>query len=741
MEKKDTELKIQEELLSNQDLFRIIMDASPEAISLIDLDGRIVFTSRTSALIHGYQQAEELIGRKVFDFVSPKDWDRVKDGMKRVLKGERVFNEEVVFVKKDGSEFFVEINGAVILNQESKPKWLLSITRDISERKALEQRLREREESYRLLAESAQEHIYVVSKDFKLEYINSYGAGMLGRPQQELIGKQLDEIFPPETVDFQKANVRAICKNGKSLSFSEDLIMVKGNRKLYLDTQVVPIRNKLGQVVSVLGISRDITLRKEIEQQLWEERNAAKSYLDVASVIFLVIGPNMKVKLINKEGARLLGYPEHEIIGKNWFDYFVPKRIRAELKDNFRLSLANSFSRLETHENPVLTKSGEEKLIVWRSVLLENDKGEVIASLSSGEDVTSQKYLEARMVSSESKLRAVIENSPDAVILKSCKGEYELLNKNASFMIAEAHGKVTGMFLPDELKEGLSNLDKKVLKTGKKLVYCEEIEYGDKQVYFEIVKYPVLDDGGKVIFICTFCRDISEKIVTEKIRDNLIRDVSHELKTPIAMMQMANDMCQRGALQGDLARVKKAQAIASQNLARLRQDVNNVLDMFALDQNKKARADTESSVKICALEIKDALKFLIRQKKIDFTISVAKDADKLKLSGKDLHTLLYNLIDNAVKFTRGGKISITSRRIEDFVCLKVKDTGQGIPSGDMHMVFEKFYKRHPSLPGTGLGMPICKEIVRMYNGKINIDSDGEGKGTEVEVLFPVQDKK
>ena len=71
MEKKDTELKIQEELLSNQDLFRIIMDASPEAISLIDLDGRIVFTSRTSALIHGYQQAEELIGRKVFDFVSP----------------------------------------------------------------------------------------------------------------------------------------------------------------------------------------------------------------------------------------------------------------------------------------------------------------------------------------------------------------------------------------------------------------------------------------------------------------------------------------------------------------------------------------------------------------------------------------------------------------------------------------------------------------------------------------------
>lgn len=126
------------------------------------------------------------------------------------------------------------------------------------------------------------------------------------------------------------------------------------------------------------------------------EARLAQIYLDIAEVIILVINNAGIVTEINRKGTELLGYPKNEIIGKSWFDNYIPERMRNEVKTNFDKMLSGAIT-LEHFENPVLTRSGEEKIIAWHNSYLRDQKGSVIGTVSSGEDVTERKRLETEL--------------------------------------------------------------------------------------------------------------------------------------------------------------------------------------------------------------------------------------------------------------------------------------------------------------------------------------------------------
>jgi PAS domain S-box-containing protein len=150
----------------------------------------------------------------------------------------------------------------------------------------------------------------------------------------------------------------------------------------------------------------DILFRnlKKSEEALREERDRAQHYLDVAKTILVVIDADQRVSLINKKGCEILGYPENEIIGKNWFDLFVPARRRDEVKATFRKLMTGEIQPVEHFENPVVSRQGEERLIAWHNAVLENDEGEIIATLSSGEDITERKRAEEKLMQKTAEL-------------------------------------------------------------------------------------------------------------------------------------------------------------------------------------------------------------------------------------------------------------------------------------------------------------------------------------------------
>jgi PAS domain S-box-containing protein len=142
---------------------------------------------------------------------------------------------------------------------------------------------------------------------------------------------------------------------------------------------------------------REAVVRRErrcMEEALRKERDMTQKYLEVAGVILVVIEASQKVSLINRKGCEILGYKEEEIIGGNWFDTFLPESERERSRALFAMSIGGKVRPAEFFENLILTKNGEEKIISWRNTLLRDQAGNIIGTLSSGEDVTKRKRME-----------------------------------------------------------------------------------------------------------------------------------------------------------------------------------------------------------------------------------------------------------------------------------------------------------------------------------------------------------
>jgi len=195
-------------------------------------------------------------------------------------------------------------------------------------------------------------------------------------------------------------------------------------RKLKLKRKSTTLVDELDQTVSSINemsgnlyksyetINADLLRRKETEKKLQkardeleqqvaqrtrsfkEERDRAQNYLDVAGVIMLTIDKNETVTLINRKGCEVFGLKEGEIIGLNWFETFVPPSERAKTLNVFKELIAGKGTETEYYEGKILNRSGEERIIAWHNTVLRDSKGDVLGTLSSGEDVTERKRAE-----------------------------------------------------------------------------------------------------------------------------------------------------------------------------------------------------------------------------------------------------------------------------------------------------------------------------------------------------------
>ncbi len=142
------------------------------------------------------------------------------------------------------------------------------------------------------------------------------------------------------------------------------------------------------------AVQQELAERVWAEESLRQERDRVQMYLDIVGVIIIAIDANQQISLINKKGCEILGYTEEEIIGKNWFDHFLPKKIKEEVKAVFAKLIAGEIESDEYFENPVLTKTGQERMIAWHNAIIKDKTGKIIGALSSGEDITKRKQAE-----------------------------------------------------------------------------------------------------------------------------------------------------------------------------------------------------------------------------------------------------------------------------------------------------------------------------------------------------------
>ena len=144
-----------------------------------------------------------------------------------------------------------------------------------------------------------------------------------------------------------------------------------------------------------------ITERQKIEEALNREKKKAETYLNLAGVIMVAIDSLGLVTMINRKGCEILGYDEADVIGRDWFQDFVPERIAKVVKPVSEQLLRGEIEPIEFFENPVLTKSGKERLIAWHNSIIRDESGVIIGTLSSGEDITERERLQAQLIQAQ----------------------------------------------------------------------------------------------------------------------------------------------------------------------------------------------------------------------------------------------------------------------------------------------------------------------------------------------------
>jgi PAS domain S-box-containing protein len=135
----------------------------------------------------------------------------------------------------------------------------------------------------------------------------------------------------------------------------------------------------------------------EEEKKTSKSEKKFKTYLDLAGVIMLALDLSGNIIFINKRGCEVLGYNINEIIGKNWFDNFIPKNERDEVKEYSKKLLSKKVGPIEYNENMIATKKGDRRLIAWHNILIKSEEGRIIGYLSSGEDITEKKKAEIKL--------------------------------------------------------------------------------------------------------------------------------------------------------------------------------------------------------------------------------------------------------------------------------------------------------------------------------------------------------
>ncbi|MBN1303433.1 MAG: GAF domain-containing protein [Anaerolineales bacterium] len=282
--------------------------------------------------------------------------------------------------------------------------------------------------------------------------------------------------------------------------------------------------------------------RRQVEQELQREKEAARVYLDVIGVMLVAFDQAGKITLINRRGCEILGYREAELLGKVWTTVCVPEEYRQTVADVFAAVFSDQLESVAYFENPILTRSGEQRLIAWVNSPLKDEHGQVTGVLSSGEDVTERRQDERALHESRQLLQLVMDNIPQAVFWKDRRSVFLGANRafaeDANVKSAEELVGRTDDEMPwKEQAEMYRADDRLVMQSGKPKLNYEEPQtaHDGRLTWLRTSKVPMRDSAGEVFAVLGMYEDITKRKQAEL-------EIRQRMEELVALNQIAQQL-------------------------------------------------------------------------------------------------------------------------------------------------------------------------------------------------------
>jgi len=396
--------------------FRSYLDKHPEFVAECVTLLKVIDVNKAALELHGAKHKREFWYGLSSTFVE-ESYSAIKEQLITISEGKTSFECETAIQTFFGTRKDIHLKWSVVPGHEEMYSRLLVSIMDITDRKKAEKEVKNSEDKFRNLAESSPNMIFINFKG-KVSYVNKACVEIMGFTKDEFYSPNFDFmslVCPEHKGPVEDVFNRYMQK--KRIEWYDCTLITKRGKKIDVLISLAVINYNGGK--AVLGVATDITEYNRTARELLEERDKVKMYLDLVGSIVIALDENGKVTLINKKGLEMLGCTTRGVIGKNWFDKFIPKKIRKELLGYFKEIISGKMKRFEYIKNAILTKKGEEKMVSWHNTLLKDADGRVKGTLSAGIDITEhlesegkRKILDKELSKSNKRLRQLVLRDP-----------------------------------------------------------------------------------------------------------------------------------------------------------------------------------------------------------------------------------------------------------------------------------------------------------------------------------------
>jgi PAS domain S-box-containing protein len=630
-----------------------------------------------------------------------------------------------------------------------------------------------------LLFESSQDCVKLLDLQGRLQRMNRNGQCLMEIEDFCVLRDQdWASLWPAESQPRVQQAIEC-ARAGKPDRF-EAFCPTARNTPKWWDVTVTPVTDTTGQVSGMVSVSRDISAQKQAEHDLriageramhsaveaQLQRQRLDALLDAAPVGIGYADPSGRLVLVNAANRELWG--DHPLPGAadsigHWTGWWADGSDRhgepIELPEwALSRALRGEAVRGDIVEIEPVGQPGERKSVLLQASPVRDDHGRITGAVVAQMDISKRVRAEAELRQSEAKFRTIAEAMPQMVWSTLPDGYHDYYNRQWYEFTGVPAGSTdgagwAGVFHPQDQPRAWERWLHS-LATGEDYEVEYRLRHRSGEYRWVLGRaLPVRDAKGRITRWMGTCTDIhahklaqnaleqSEESLrlADRRKDEFLAMLAHELRNPLAPISTAAELLRRSL--SDAARVERASAIISRQVAHMTDLVNDLLDVSrvtrGLIQLNVERIDMNDAIR----EAVEQVRPLIDARQHALTLQLAPGALCVRGDRTRLIQVVSNLLNNAAKYTRpGGSIQVDAWECDGTVGVAVRDSGEGISASLLPHIFELFTQaeRHPdrSQGGLGIGLALVRSLMALHDGQITAASDGPGRGSTFTLTLP-----